>query len=286
MASPPSAIFQGYGHYDSCLEYRRYPFYQYLNASRHLVVQPRDTRWWHHSLVSRSYAKHDLCNNFINSFAYDSTKVRGLKPSQSRALPRFRSWQPAIQLPLREQGLDLQYPFEIFDDSFFGGALKAFTILKRVQWYPGIKFFDQTSFNRFKLSNTDPPIIEIATPEPGKDWTRASIQGILATLLHEMAHAAFGIFACQCWNCRSAVQGEDAAGFRGHGPAWIKLYQAIEARANRSFRGLSCKKWRLDTRIPSLNMRNEYAAARAFENRRKTAQVFHRPRVSVMLRER
>lgn len=210
------AAFYGYGRCESCVEYQQNPVLLHVNMACHLAVRPRDTRWWHRSLVPRSYGRHNLCENFITFFAYNSTKGRGLSLGQGRALNRFRFWHPRIQLNLREQGLDLQYLFEIFDDFFFGGALKAFTILKWVPWSPDKLNHGETLCQRFILNTIWPVNIVIATLEPGQAWTRASIHSILSTLLHEMAHAAFHIYACQCYHCRCAVRGENANGF--HGP--------------------------------------------------------------------
>lgn len=56
---------------------------------------------------------------------------------------------------------------------------------------------------------------------------RNDLEDVLETLVHEMAHAYFMLFACPCESCQREL------GATGHGPVWQELKQAMYRRIRR-----------------------------------------------------
>ena len=83
--------------------------------------------------------------------------------------------------------------------------------------------------------------IQIVKPDA---WTEESIQHLLSVLIHEMAHAVFQKYKCQCMQCSCYEQRARGTGFTGHGTEWKTLAQAMEAELRRSFPGFQ-RIWRI-----------------------------------------
>lgn len=56
------------------------------------------------------------------------------------------------------------------------------------------------------------------------------IQRILSPVLHEMAHAIFGVFVCRCEDCRCFRSMVLTIGVTGYGPSWMTLGQGYGKR--------------------------------------------------------
>ena len=69
---------------------------------------------------------------------------------------------------------------------------------------------------------------------PGKpgDWSHEDPSEVIATLLHEMCHAVFRLYACR-YCCKAS-----GPGFTDHGAAWLSLAYAAQEGLRRSFAGL------------------------------------------------
>lgn len=58
---------------------------------------------------------------------------------------------------------------------------------------------------------------------------------VLGTLLHEMVHAVFSVFGCQCAHCNCELNVPFADGLSGQGPSFMELARAVEKEASREF---------------------------------------------------
>ena len=96
-------------------------------------------------------------------------------------------------------------------------------------------------------------------------WTESVIQGILSTVLHEIAHAIFRVFMSRCVDCRCFRSMVLTIGITGHGPSWMTLGQAMESEARRSF-GFG-KAWLMRVCTHNAGRTVEIAKNRAFKNK-------------------
>jgi len=118
----------------------------------------------------------------------------------------------------KDPRVKLEFRGDIFEqwDAFKEG--------KRMTWTAGFArwLFKDVGASRVRIKVN----IEVDASEPrlreGRLARRALIQ-VLETLVHEMAHAHFILFACQCLSCQGQI------GASGHGAVWQELKQAMSA---------------------------------------------------------
>ncbi|KAI9705967.1 MAG: hypothetical protein M1836_005373 [Candelina mexicana] len=129
--------------------------------------------------------------------------------------------------------------FKFFDDFLFGGLLGAYDGLTSVVRVPDQSFrkplYGCTSFT-FRDENQSVPGVLIKINQqlgPSTAFTAAEdLDDIIQTLLHEMVHAMFGIYACHCVGCLRNESRVGEIGLTRHGEAWVKLAKAVEEVAN------------------------------------------------------
>lgn len=172
------------------------------------------------------------------------------KRLQDTALQRWHQWFPTVDVSLREDGLDLQFLFLLFDDYFFQGRTKYNTTVEWAEYHPNFPILGWTSVPDAQAT------IYITRLHPERVWTRQSVKGLLSTLLHEMAHAFVMLKWCNCSTCRCPANICGTRGVSGHGPSWVKLCEAMEAEASRSLAGL-CGRWDLDCKQHGGSLRIE-----------------------------
>lgn len=169
---------------------------------------------------------------------------------QEATLQRWHKWLPTIDISRREDGLDLQFLFSLFDDYFFQGWTKHRTTVAWVEYRPELNFLGA------EVCDGTRAVILLMRLQPQRAWTRQSIVSLLGTLLHEMAHAFVELKGCYCSTCQCREMIPNTWGVSGHGPVWVKLCEAMEAEANRSLRGLHGV-WNLDCKEHGLSLRYE-----------------------------
>lgn len=231
-------------------------------TGREISVHPEcplnSTTCGHDVLKLHTYEAHVLAEALIDLFAnktsYQLTKL------QAGALERWNEWYPSVvNNQHRSRDLNLLPPLSIFNDFFFGGVLRGHVI---VQWDTYTR--QDGMYGCSLLEPNGKCMIEIGRlkrHQPHQKWTHHTIHNILDTLLHEMAHAVFFLFKCNCRVCacqRNEIMGR---GLSGHGPAWTKLCKAIQEDADRWFRQ-SSRRW-VVVDAPSL------------DNERQTVKSFH-----------
>ena len=161
-----------------------------------------------------------------------------LHPVQANALQRWRTWiQPGnLQPKVDTQYFGLRYVFHIFDDYFFRRALRSRVRLEWVEGSPRELGYYGSTRPDPNFEHSRNTLIEIVRPN---EWSQDSVQQLLSTLIHEMAHAVFRLFECRCVQCSRQIHIERGRGLTGHGPEWRKLVEAMEMELNRFFPGFS-----------------------------------------------
>ena len=230
--------------------------YDFINGSG--TNPPFNPRCIHHedlafhaycySTASRSI---DICIDiFTRQQSWQSSWQSQL---QEAALQRWHQWLPTIDDSLREDGLDLQFLFHLFDDYYFQGRIKHDTTAKWIEYRSGLPLLGMTIVRGTRA------VIFIKKLHPQRVWKRDLVKFLLGTLLHEMAHAFVDLKGCSCPTCVCPANVPNTCGVSGHGPSWVKLCEAIEAEANRSLRGLHGI-WDLDCKEHGLSLRLERGA--------------------------
>lgn len=174
----------------------------------------------------------------------------GPRQMQEAALQRWRQWLPPVDISLREDGLDLQFFFRLFDDYFFQGRTKHNTTVGWTEYLPYGEILGRTIVDGTRA------VISITRLHPQEVWTGESVIFLLSTLLHEMAHSFVKLEGCRCPTCLCPMTIPNTRGLSGHGPVWVKLCEAMEAEATRSLQGLYGT-WDLDCKEHGLSLRNE-----------------------------
>ena len=172
---------------------------------------------------------------------------------QEAALQRWHQWLPTIDDSLREDALDLQFLFHLFDDYYFQGRIKHSTTVQWIEYRPDLSFLGKTPVRGTRA------VIVITKLHPQRVWGRHLVKFLLSTLLHEMAHAFVKLKGCNCPTCICPVYIPKTLGVTWHGPSWVKLCEAIEMEANRSLRGLNGI-WDLDCKEHGVSLRLERGA--------------------------
>lgn len=184
----------------------------------------------------------DIC---IKTFTGKSAGRHGqpdwLKAQQIAALKRWSQSQSQSHLDpnIWKEGLDLQFVFHFLADYYFctpGRELSRFVTAQWTNYNPASASACQTKWSTTTTDNKH--IIRIQRPNPSQPFTAQSARTIINTLLHEMAHAFLIRFACSCNSCSCEVTRCGTLGLTGHGPLWVRLCEAIEEEAERSFKAL------------------------------------------------
>ena len=136
---------------------------------------------------------------------------------------------------LRETEFDLKDMFFVLNDFLFLGALRNRCC---VEWMDESRTGKRQKMvgwceSREETNHGLVQWIGLARPTEGKPL---SVRDILATLIHEMCHAMFGL-ACNCACCSCPLNRLNSEGFSGHGPSWGKLRSSIERTVNTHLSG-------------------------------------------------
>jgi hypothetical protein len=170
----------------------------------------------------------------------DGSGTKNLSPRQKQAIDRFKHqghW--SISQPSNIQ--DIKKFFDIFDDAYFGGLLKGYCRFelpshwdcrdKRYGINPPLgycqPFLLEGKFGprdtRFRIEK---PYVDITIQRHDVKSMCDRIQNYLEALLHEMLHAIFFIYSCQCEHgCR---QREEYEAGSSHHMEWQAAAFAIE----------------------------------------------------------
>ncbi|KAI9744686.1 MAG: hypothetical protein M1835_002692, partial [Candelina submexicana] len=135
--------------------------------------------------------------------------------------------------------------FKLFDDFLFGGLLGAYDGLTSVVRVPDQSFSKRldgcTSIIIRDEDQSEPEALIEINQQLGSltvSTAASGLDGVLQTLLHEMVHAIFGIYACHCVDCLSNESRVGEIGLTGHGEAWATLANAVEEVANQWANGM------------------------------------------------
>ena len=185
--------------------------------------------------------------------------AQNLTDSQTRGLA---IWQNCSKEKV-SSNFDLQCPFDAFNQLFFGSHLAGLkvgwmeptsrpaTLAEKFQVPKHVTLGYTTYFvpqSRQRLVNST-----ILSGE-SRVWHSLSPPNVHGVLLHEMAHAYFGLYACsdardwdgQLSNTSNLYSRLSNLGYSGHGPEWLRLTRALEKAAS-EYLGLGKLdlKWRL-----------------------------------------
>ena len=230
----PQTTFSTCGKCAPCIRRRK------MSLFRHLILEDGfRLRSGRQTLQAGSYEAETLSRIFISLLADHSS------PIQARALSRWTTWVNDTQtLPLSRAllGRRQRSPTAITSilvDFFFRGALDP--------------YIDLSVYNLDRLGYADPLCIDDAPwiivrskkcanlefkcclarqfPLEGR-LINADLIGVLSTILHELALAAFEVFVCHTCNPHLGVAGG------GHGEPLARLLREMEMKANAHFEGL------------------------------------------------
>ena len=181
-----------------------------------------------------------LCKGIRSLF---DPRDASIYPVRADALQRWHTWIRRLSPKIDARSFDLVYVFRIFDDYFFCSGLRHRV---RVDWVD--KFPDE-----FKgvYGRTIPPGRDPAHPHNVhieirklESWNEVTIRFMLSVLIHEMGHAVFMLFECQCGQCWCQVRKHWGSGITGHGNEWKELARAMETELRRSFTGFH-QEWKV-----------------------------------------
>jgi hypothetical protein len=160
----------------------------------------------------------------------------GRSKRQKDAVDRFIH-QGSWNLAQRDNLKDLNKFFDIFDDAYFGGLLKGYCRLEMIAddnqlsrrsgvacdgrcevYWPGEDLDPRYAMEK--------PFILISINNRSRRDPFKSIRDHLEVLLHEMLHAIFGIYTCECEN--GCKQRHIREGGGGHWVEWQAAAKAIE----------------------------------------------------------
>lgn len=183
-------------------------------------------------LAFRSHDADRLASIIVSSFIRHQDRVDTTK---ILALERWRAWaaehqphrlRPCVSESLRSSSL--HQVIDVFNDLFFLGQLPSSKF--RLSWSPlGSEMLGQARPGKLR---TQVSLIELSLDH---HLLRHSLEVCLRTILHEMIHIFFGIYACYPWGratscsskvCRTLYQAN--MGWTGHGRAWQHVAEAIE----------------------------------------------------------
>ena len=128
--------------------------------------------------------------------------------------------------------------FEIFDNYFFNGNMKARTVVHWADRLQGDHFGVSEAF--WDQDGKMHACIRICLPQlPRNQWTPFLFQGALSVLLHEMVHSFFTLYACKCPRCECLVSMAKHQGVpgSGHGPLFREVCMAVAWAAFDTFGG-------------------------------------------------
>lgn len=110
---------------------------------------------------------------------------RGYAAIQTEAPERWRQWVHTMQVTLDAKDLDLDFFFQLFDDHFFGGALRCWMTVILIDRRSQSRHYGKTDVDPDREGHT---LIVVVRPDSNTTWTELTIQHFLVGLLHEMTH--------------------------------------------------------------------------------------------------
>jgi hypothetical protein len=224
----PRSCENGCGFCTSCDAYLPHETHQ--NFGRHSTFQNYTLTRPGLRLEFKGYRSDEVVDNTLNYIWTGTVGNHDLQRLQKKAQQRWRDrWFEYAGLKLDARGLsDVRFYFNVFNDYFFCGTLRS----TNIQWVDHqsmteIDWLGETSIVEDDASQA----IAYIRLEPGIHDSQSSnvSLGILGTLLHEMVHAMIELYSCSC--CCAI----NSKGVMGHGAAWMRLGQAVEACADKAF---------------------------------------------------
>lgn len=185
-----------------------------------------------------------ICEELTSEFANYWTQIQdhngeGLQQTQLDALTCWHAFQFKFGRCTEQYPLPLDLFVGIFDDHFFLGALRQYTIVEWVDVQPANSAWAGITKRNRKVLSSEPPEIRIQVKRlPGRLWTHELVQEYLDTLLHEMTHAFLMIYSAPADTLGGYRRVLETEGLTGHGPCWVKFATAVAAEADRSLGGL------------------------------------------------
>ncbi|MCJ1458676.1 hypothetical protein MMC28_009050 [Mycoblastus sanguinarius] len=194
--------------------------------------------------ISQTYKARVLSVGISKLFTPQSSIATSIYKVQTGALRRWDKWMSLrnLRFMMSIRYFRLESIFQIFDDYLFRRALRSHV---RFAWVGGdpfeLGYYGRSGIDS-DLKYPTKVLIEIVAPAADKNWDESTVQNLLATCLHELAHAVFELFECKCVRCQCHDHRRVGSGFTGHGPQWKKLAEAIEVELRRSFSGFE-REW-------------------------------------------
>lgn len=209
-----------------------------------------------------------IVDRCIEYFTGQHEEPHWRKDLQKGARERWSYCHQALDTTLWNEGLDLQFFVQLFNDYFFCAPGRALKHLIEVQWTDFNPASPSCQTEPTPSSSTDKhprrALIKIQKADPCQPFTGETAQRILGALLHGMAHALLICYGCACNSCVCQVTRSRTVGLTGHGPVWVTLCEAVEAEADKVLRGLPGR-WDLGCHEHGVCVERERRARKRFE---------------------
>lgn len=178
-------------------------------------------------LTSVQQPEISMCRDQRSALAYFREGTKYLKSGVLPGVPNSREW--------------MDYYFSIFDRLFFFRSIR-----KHVRWsfekrrsimgkYVGL-CYDRRPYARPSTISSRILLLPLSEVHAGQQ-----LQAQVSTLLHEMTHAVFHIYACRCRRRCRQIEEQDECG-RNHSHSWNLLAVGLEGAAKRLL-GLELNMW-------------------------------------------
>lgn len=121
---------------------------------------------------------------------------------------------------------DLEIASDALDGFFFGGSISADLKAQNDIFYGDDFHPDCVGLCGMTRASDDGDVVIYIDTSPS---THATVQSILETLAHEMAHAIYESFKCSCESCIRTTDRWEILGPDWHGELWSKMAEHMRA---------------------------------------------------------
>lgn len=157
-----------------------------MQSRHHDFKDIRVTQDSEQRLQHSSYTCQSLVGGFMEFFTRkEQACQRGYATIQTEAPERWRQWVHTMQVTLDAKDLDLDFFLQLFDDHFFGGALRCWMTVSLIDRPSQSRHYGKTDVDPDRKGHT---LIVVVRPDSNTTSTELIIQHFLVVLLHEMTH--------------------------------------------------------------------------------------------------
>ena len=190
--------------------------HRHLDLSQDLFTCDQNQTPFSQCLHRKSYLTLEIAE-YISSLLGLDPSLSGTQPEKFEMVTRLHNrgfdLLSRCDLSIDDEtfDMDLQCPFDALSSIFFGGLLKSEDFkLRWTHWKPS---------RRALLAGQNKDEIYVVR------WPYRKGPDILPILAHEMTHAFLWLYGCEQCDLRNRSQ---TTGWKGHGPAFQKITEAIE----------------------------------------------------------